>query len=770
MKLTPYLITLTLPFISLAARADYHTQINAGNTVSGEVVDGSKGNQHVYGTLTDSTITGPYAWSDVGDGGQTNHITITDHGELFLEPGGSAYDTQITDDGDLQVNGYAENTYVDSGGQVYVNAGNNGAEDPEQGGQIVNTTVGAGGLIINRYGIDTNTVIETGGELDTGWNYAYETRNTAISRDAVIQNGGIQQVSNGGASEGSQVDDGGTLIVTGTWHYNAITDTQPSAWYRGTADDTSVYGVMQNQGGLDENTTVQFGGQYTLGSDGLSHQLTVAQGGSAQINEGVLDSFWLYGLMDVSSQATLTGTGSVSSSGEMVLNEGAKTSDLTLALDGVLSLQNGSNAGPHHYQIAGLKMDGGTVLFDPASFATLNMETLSGSGNFWMNTNIAAQQGDMINVSGEANGDFGIWINDTGESPTDPQSLQVVQTGGGDAQFTLLNPNQQVDIGTWEYGLTPDGQGNWSLTQQAAPTPSTEAVLAMANVTPTIFQAEASALQTRLDVTRSRPHQGELWGQALSNRFDINRTGNAAYRQRLGGLIMGYDKSLPHQTGLLTLGIAGGYSRSDLDLANNSDGSVDSYSAALYASYYDQSRFWLDGMLKGNLFNQHLNARMSSGGYADGSYTIPGMGGSLITGYDARFARTTLSPFIGFTGFISQSDDYRMSNGMQAHPGTAKSALGLGGFRLRQNITTRSGMQFIPWLKVALEQEFVHNNPVRVNDDNFNNDIAGTRGSYQAGISTALTQQMHIYASINYEKGDGMESSWTGNAGFSYCF
>ena len=207
MKLAPYLITLTLPFISLSARADYHPQINAGNTVSGDVVDGSKGNQHVYGTLTDSTITGPYAYSYVGNGGQTNHVTVTDHGELFLEPGGSAYNTQITDDGDLQVNGYAENTYVDSGGLVYVNAGNNGVEDPDQGGQIVNTTVGAGGLVINRYGIDTNTVVGADGELDTGWDYPYEIRNTAISRNAVIQNGGIQQVSNGGTSEGSRVDD-----------------------------------------------------------------------------------------------------------------------------------------------------------------------------------------------------------------------------------------------------------------------------------------------------------------------------------------------------------------------------------------------------------------------------------------------------------------------------------------------------------------------------------------------------------------------------------
>ncbi|WP_187360854.1 hypothetical protein [Enterobacter asburiae] len=55
MKPAPYLITLTLPFISLSTRADYHTQINAGKTVSGDVVDGSKGNQHVYGAYSDDS-------------------------------------------------------------------------------------------------------------------------------------------------------------------------------------------------------------------------------------------------------------------------------------------------------------------------------------------------------------------------------------------------------------------------------------------------------------------------------------------------------------------------------------------------------------------------------------------------------------------------------------------------------------------------------------------------------------------------------------------
>lgn len=258
--------------------------------------------------------------------------------------------------------------------------------------------------------------------------------------------------------------------------------------------------------------------------------------------------------------------------------------------------------------------------------------------------------------------------------------------------------------------------------------------------------------------------------EALSNRFEVNRTGNAAYRQTLGGIVMGYDTHRMVANGILTLGLAGSYSRSNLDMTNNSEGTVDSYSTALYASYHDQRHFWLEGVLKGNLFNQHLNARMSSGGHADGSYTTPGIGGSLTTGYDFHLADATFSPFIGFTGFTSQSDDYALSNGMQAHPGTAKSALAQAGMRISQQISTDNGAQFIPWLKVSLEQEFVQNNRVNVNDDRFNNDIAGSRGSYQAGFSAVLTPQTRLYASVKYEKGEGMESPWTGGIGLSHRF
>jgi autotransporter passenger strand-loop-strand repeat protein len=491
-------------------QAAYTPTVSAGTSVSGETIDGSQGNQHVYGTLTDSTVTGKQAYSYVEAGGTTTAITVTDGGTLFSVAGGQTTNTTVTQGGQLQINGSASGTTVDNGGNVYINAGNNGVEDATQGGQATDTTIGNGGVMVNRYGVDENTVVQPGGELDTGWEQNYETKDTAISRNTIVQSGGIQRVTDGGTSEDSQVQTGGTLVVTGTEHYDSVTDSRPSAWYQGTALDSVISGTMQNTGGIDQGTDIKTGGTYLLDDNGQSTGLHVEQGGNAQINNGSLDNFWLAGNMAISSQATLSGSNNVEDSGTLTLSEGAQTSTASLTLSGTLVLNNNTAVSAHAYTLDSLIMDGGTVQFDPASFATLNPGTLSGSGNFYMTTNIAAQQGDMINVSGEASGDFGIWVADTGESPQDAQTLQIVHTGGGDAQFSLLNPDAQVDIGTWKYQLTPDGQGNWSLTPGTtpAPAPSTDAVLAMANVSPTIFQTEIGVLHNRLDNVRARPHDG----------------------------------------------------------------------------------------------------------------------------------------------------------------------------------------------------------------------------------------------------------------------
>ncbi|AYB48774.1 hypothetical protein CJJ19_04170 [Candidatus Williamhamiltonella defendens] len=119
---------------------------------------------------------------------------------------------------------------------------------------------------------------------------------------------------------------------------------------------------------------------------------------------------------------------------------------------------------------------GGKIAFKPHNdmssnqikaidYSTLYLDTLSGEGGtFWMNTDIARHRGDFLHVRGEANGHFGVMVTDTGKSPKAEDSLKIIQTGGGDAEFTLANQGKVVDVGTYQYHLVPDDhKRGWSL-------------------------------------------------------------------------------------------------------------------------------------------------------------------------------------------------------------------------------------------------------------------------------------------------------------------
>ncbi|WP_174891453.1 pertactin-like passenger domain-containing protein, partial [Candidatus Williamhamiltonella defendens] len=98
-------------------------------------------------------------------------------------------------------------------------------------------------------------------------------------------------------------------------------------------------------------------------------------------------------------------------------------------------------------------------------YSTLYLDTLSGEGGtFSMNTDIAGHRGDFLHVRGEANGHFGVMVTDSGESPKAEDSLKIIQTGGGNAEFNLANPGKVVDVGTYQYHLVPDDlKRAWSL-------------------------------------------------------------------------------------------------------------------------------------------------------------------------------------------------------------------------------------------------------------------------------------------------------------------
>ena len=124
--------------------------------------------------------------------------------------------------------------------------------------------------------------------------------------------------------------------------------------------------------------------------------------------------------------------------------------------------------------LTSLSLNKGTVnLEKTTNFQTLTIfSNLSGSGTFNLNTNIAENKSDKIVVKGSAEGNHKIGVTNQGANIANGK-VTLVETNGGNAAFSLTNPNNRVDLGAYQYFLTKEGN-NWVLANSknaVTPTP-----------------------------------------------------------------------------------------------------------------------------------------------------------------------------------------------------------------------------------------------------------------------------------------------------------
>lgn len=241
-------------------------------------------------------------------------------------------------------------------------------------------------------------------------------------------------------------------------------------------------------------------GNIPLGGQKMSFRLWPGQedlevaGGTAIVYAGTLADASVSGatgslsLMTPRDNVTpvkLEGAIRITDSATLTIGNGVDTTltDLTAASRGSVWLNsNNSCAGTSNceYRVNSLLLNDGDVYLSaqtaaPATtngiYNTLTTSELSGSGNFYLHTNVAGSRGDQLVVNNNATGNFKIFVQDTGVSPQSDDAMTLVKTGGGDASFTLGNTGGFVDLGTYEYVLKSDGNSNWNLTNDVKPNP-----------------------------------------------------------------------------------------------------------------------------------------------------------------------------------------------------------------------------------------------------------------------------------------------------------
>ena len=744
-------------------------QVEAGGSAS-KVIQNSGG---AVVTNTDAVLDGTNAKGNFSiAGGSAANMLLENDGYLTVYSGHQASDTTVGSSGTLKVRsgGNAIETTIISGGMLQV----------EAGGSASKVIQNSGGAVV------TNTSAVVSGTNDNG-SFSIAGGSAA---NMLLENGGYLTVFSGHQASDTMVGSDGTLDVrSGGVLYGTTTLTDKG---------TLVGDVVTNEGNLYflNNSAAIFAGTLTgtgtLTQEGGSTRfsgLLSQDGGIALQSGGAMTMDALQAKANVTTQSGTTLTldnGSILTGNVVGDNTGA--GDMAVKGASVWHLDGDSTVGA-------LTLDNGTVDFRPSTATRLTpafqavslaLGSLSGSGTFRMNTDIASHTGDMLNVTGNASGNFVLDIKNTGLEPVSAGApLQVVQTGGGDAAFTLKGG--KVDAGTWEYGLSKENT-NWYLKADTVTPPtnpdidvpspvyrttkSADAVLGMATAPAYVFNSELQNLRFRHgDFMQNTRSPGGVWGRYTGSDNRISGGASSGYTLTQNGFETGGDKVFDLGESRLAVGAFVSYTDNSISHNRGGDSTIGSTGGGLYATWSDNDGYYVDSVLKYNRFSNELRTRMSDGTAVKGDYSQNGFGGSLEAGktFSLNDNAWTQS-YVRTTAFRADAKDISLNNGMKASLGATKSLQAEAGVNLGMNLDV-AGKTVKPYLKAAVSHEFSDNNKVQINNRyDFTNDISGTTGKYGVGVSAQLTPNAGVWAEANYQKGENIESPVTGSVGFRINF
>ncbi|HCL9751784.1 TPA: autotransporter outer membrane beta-barrel domain-containing protein, partial [Escherichia coli] len=722
----------------------------AGGSASNMLLENGGNLSVLNGHQATSTTINSGGFQNVSSGGSATGTTINSGGYQNVHVNGNVTKTTITDGGILQVDvgGSASQVTQNSGGAIVANtsavlSGTNGKGTFSiAGGSAVNMLLENGGLLTVLGGHDaSDTTVGSDGTLSVQSGGVLRGTTTLTDKgtlvgDVVTNEGNLYFLNNSAATFA------GTLTGTGTL-------TQEGG-------NTRFSGLLSQDGGI----TLQSGAAMTMDALQANANVTTQSGTTLTLDNGSI----------------LTGS---------VTGDNTGAGDMTVKGASVWHLGGDSTVGA-------LTLDNGTVDFRPSATTRLTQafrpvslvsESLSGNGTFRMNTDIASHTGDMLNVTGNASGNFVLDIRNTGLEPVSAGTpLQVVHTGSGDAAFSLNGG--KVDAGTWEYYLNKENT-DWYLkadssqpgTDNPVPpvrhtTKSADAVLDMATAPVYVFNSELQSLRFRHgDVMQNTRSPGGVWGRYTGSDTRINGGAGSGYSLTQSGMETGGDTVFDLNDSRLAVGAF--VSCTDNSISHNRGGSstVGSTGGGLYATWFNNDGYYVDGVVKVNRFRSELRTWMSDGTAVKGDYHQNGFGGSLEAGRTFSLNENTwIQPYLRSTAFRAESKDISLDNGMKAKAGTTKSLQGEVGVNLGMNLDV-AGTVVRPYLTTAVSHEFSDNNKVRINDSyNFTNDISGTTGKYGAGVSAQLTANAGVWAEASYQNGENTESPVTGSVGFRINF
>ncbi len=412
-----------------------------------------------------------------------------------------------------------------------------------------------------------------------------------------------------------------------------------------------------------------------------------------------------------------------------------------------------------------------------APYATLTITgNLTGSGTFNLNTNIAENKSDKIVVQGTAEGNHKIGVTNQGANVANGK-VTLVETNGGNAAFSLTNPNNRVDLGAYQYFLTKEGN-NWVLansknavtpTSPAAPVtpvtpnkpvvtpnkpvatpttpvlPSTPLLSDLANAQVSLRQAQLLLVEDDLSGIHQRlgevknGEKGNVWVRNVNSRQKLaaRSTGESetsGFKQNVHSLQVGADAAV---TDNLRVGGFVGRSQANVDFNGYyGDGKVRSNSVGLYAAYLADNGIYVDNIVKYSRL--HANSDYTEKRHYN-AYTISSELGKRFS--LANDWTITPQAQLAWTHISSQENEDSLSS--------VYSRIGL---RVAKGFALSNGWNLQPYAEVnAITSK---NRSSKIHYANSALDVASSRGRFESAVGLNAGFANHRFG-LEVSRADG---------------
>ena len=412
-----------------------------------------------------------------------------------------------------------------------------------------------------------------------------------------------------------------------------------------------------------------------------------------------------------------------------------------------------------------------------APYATLTITgNLTGSGIFNLNTNIAENKSDKIVVKGTAEGNHKIGVTNQGANVANGK-VTLVETNGGNAAFSLTNPNNRVDLGAYQYFLTKEGN-NWVLahsknaitpTSPAAPVtpvtpnkpvvtpnkpvatpttpvlPSTPLLSDLANAQVSLRQAQLLLVEDDLSGIHQRigevknGEKGNVWVRNVNSRqklaaLSTGESETSGFKQNVHSLQVGADAAV---TDNLRVGGFVGRSQANVDFNGYyGDGKVRGNSVGLYAAYLADNGIYVDNIVKYSRL--HANSNHTEKRHYN-AYTISSELGKRFS--LANDWTITPQAQLAWTHISSQENEDSLSS--------VYSRIGL---RVAKGFALSNGWNLQPYAEVnAITSK---NRSSKIHYTNSALDVASSRGRFESAVGLNAGFANHRFG-LEVSRADG---------------